>query len=221
MMNQMNRDRDELEGALLLPEAHVVSISCRDSNTNNDVPTAFATVASAIPISRFNRDIDKEEITVSEKSCIAHNETSYIAHHSYDNIERGVSLVPQNVCNNDERHRNLIRHAERKGRAAADQELEHIARTNYNVNTINHFVSKTIEEANQIAQYKNQVEQFGLPVSSATAKVSTPPSSIKEESESYHTPYRVGEYVISEYDTSEYKMSSDYSIPEYKSVYDH
>jgi hypothetical protein len=216
-MNNFARDRDEIEGALLIPEARAVPVTGNDNFSH--VPIATATVTTAVPTSQYDYvdAINANEETTEYRRDIPQ---------SHDNVKEGMTLPVYNACNTDERNRILILQAERKGLAEADEEMEMVVRNNCNINAINYFASKTIEEGNQIAKFKNRMEQLGLIDQSdvgesfKTSSCIQPILSPQKEITSIHNPYGSGGYDIPEYNTNDYKSSTEYDVTEYKSVYE-
>lgn len=206
-MSNFVRKNDETEGALLLPEANAILIRS-SNNVDTTTPTLYDN-NYVQPIDYFHDD------------NIVNGRVDVIENDYYDNacVQEAVNV---STCEtHDEQYeRYLLLQAERKGRIEVDQERENVRRLNDNVNTINYFASKAIEEGNNNAIYKNYLERVGVsePLSDQNSFVQ-PQITKQDETQNLGT-FGKGEYEVSDYQTSDYGTISEYKVPEYKSVYD-
>lgn len=221
-MNRNNfvRDRDEIEGALLLPEAHLVDTNDEGQYKGSDnLPTAVVATTTTTTITTPPK----------ATACTTIPRTA-------------VALVPRRTaCHDDNTVKQMLAQAERRGQIEAEVENEAVQRINTNVNAINYFESKRVEAANEIAQYKNQIEEqivggqipsvpCELVDSSSITTKKTIEKQRQEENErrkqktnqeEFDGTYGKGGYEIPDYEIAEYNFTTtDYETTEYKSVYD-
>lgn len=216
------RDWDELEGTLLV--ADIVEIPDDQSNAINRLPSAQAeiivtpqdiTATHAGAVMSRNEYVEEETYTAPSRNRNAYGEegNDYV-------VEDAVVFPSYAARNDEEEERKIIAAATLKGRMQAEQEIEEIQRNNRNVNAINYFMERQVEQANQNAALQNFNEEAGCTQTShAIPKVKTVPAPIRKEPE--YQPGNYGKpYEPSEYETSYAYQTTDYETTEYKSCYD-
>lgn len=196
------RDPEELEGTLLVPTAHAVP----HDNLDNSIPMASTTAATALPTTYFEYDTALADADATEKQ------------HEIV-LEEAVALPSYNEFSNDQqRDRNTLAQANRKGMIQTEEEIEEIKRANRETVAINYHTEDKIKEANRLAAATKRKEEMGMLQTSATIpKEKYMPPAVKAPEfyeGSYGTDYEIAEYETTDYETTEYETT------EYKSVYE-
>jgi len=193
--NPAARDEDELEGTLLLPVA--TRIDTEPSNRHDSI--VYAT-AMADEHHRQQRQRQQQQM---------------------DNIAYNI---PRHEAETADDSHSRIKHAERKGKIASEEEKEAIRNENRTAYSTNYFSSHAVEAANRRARIR---DADGLQVVDRE-KVSSPQHKRQDANNEVRmagtsalpSTTNAGGYEVNEYSVqTDYKMS-EYETHEYHSVYE-
>lgn len=205
------RDRDELEGTLLLPTAKIVTDRSSMASTGNPVSAADVT-QGALPTTHFTYTnqvlMEQPEDAICTVSVEEIPTAPVIP--SYDSVDGRIRIQDRQACI-----------AALRGRQMAEAEQEELRKAKLNVYSINYHVDRQIEEANRLAQERDaqgleiQRDQwFGHEKSEEKPEATTATDEL-----AFPISYKGG-YEVAEYNMSEYSVDTEYATSEYKSIYD-
>jgi len=227
------RDMEELEGALLLPEAHLVM----DPDQNAGDAVEATVKMPAIPhdnsnslVSNYSRNAAIQSAPCAVVLPLDQNgqqqqppPPTMATALNFDNSTTHPPYLYHNSA--------LLRVGEERGRIDVDQEATLVEKNQRNVNAIHYHQQADVQEANAHAKQVQQQEESGK-VQTTTAMAtrhkvtSSAPSSEKppQETTEPQTEAATGtfgqEYEVAEYQIGGGYDTQDYEVKEYKSVYD-
>ena len=194
------RDQDELEGALLLPTASLVTTPY-DGAAHGDVAH-----------DRF----DNEQVVVVDSDVVD-------SHYPIDHIIPTAPLIPSydTIEGRERAIRQQATIAARRGLQLAEIEKEKLRKADTNVFAINYHMDRKVEEANRLARER---DRQGLEIQKDAwfgheAETRSKDTETVECQPAFPVSYNGG-YEVAEYNPSEHSFNTEYNISEYKSVYD-
>ena len=182
------RDIEELEGALLPPTAVPVDESQPQLAT------------AAVPVEAFIYTEEDDTMMTAQADIPT------------------APFLPMYQDNREEIEQQAIAKAKRRGKIEAESEKQAVGKVSRENYAKNYHAKQKVEVANLEARRRNK-EGVHVTEDKYTVKRGEPTAPVEKEEYAFAASY-AGGYKVVEYDVTEYNTSDDYKVSEYKSVYD-
>ena len=228
------REMEELEGALLLPEATLV---VEDDENDQDKATSSEATAAATPASVLEVEASVPASYFATGYGTSSTNASSPIHASSIADAPHAPVIPRGEFAKTNLHDSArdardLQTAQRRGYLSAEEERVANQRNAREIRAIQYHQSQAIRQANQHARLKEWEATHGIDQTTAAmaerqpydpSKDTTPPQSqnTTNGTASSEPPSTFGkDYEVAEYSVGEGYDTQDYQVSEYKSIYE-